>query len=430
MQNRQHIVNIHLLTVVLILLFLYTYTTSFWKYVYGNSMVRDLTIYGSTLLLVLPILKNGIKRNSALYLLLITAVLFMLVGNQDIKHGDIYYLRGVIPMLLFAAVPKASDNWIKIGIRFVTGITMLFTFFTIWFWLDPGFYKANILPIFDKSVQQQLLYSFNRGASAGIAKHYSLNGTYLAEGILALASMYIAAAKNKIRSKHWLGVCFLFILFALFLTGKRGHIVFTLLTFLFGYYAFTNDNTRHRNFKLLILASVAVIAFVILAHFVPSVALFYDRFVETLNEGDVTLGRVGFYKIAIDSFLKHPLFGIGWGGFKYINTAYAGYYNGVYANAHNVYLQLLCEVGLIGFTFFVTLMISLPIATAKLIKREKLAGRNNSACRLLFAFMMEVFVIFYSFTGNPLYDLEILCLYVFAIAITIYYQQHKEVCHE
>lgn len=57
-------------------------------------------------------------------------------------------------------------------------------------------------------------------------------------------------------------------------------------------------------------------------------------------------GRGILWSLAWSGFIEKPLFGHGWGGFAVI----APQSGNIHAtNAHNIYLQLLCEVGIVGF---------------------------------------------------------------------------------
>ena len=73
------------------------------------------------------------------------------------------------------------------------------------------------------------------------------------------------------------------------------------------------------------------------------------------SEADTSVAmRMDMWEAAIAMFLDHPLFGIGWGAFKHVYPVYneliqeAGI---VIFHAHNMYLNMLAETGLVG-TFF------------------------------------------------------------------------------
>ena len=65
----------------------------------------------------------------------------------------------------------------------------------------------------------------------------------------------------------------------------------------------------------------------------------------------ISAGRWTTYKQSFELFLKHPIKGIGWGNFTFMN--YNPYLGEAVLNVHNIYLKLLCETGVIGFFSFV-----------------------------------------------------------------------------
>lgn len=162
---------------------------------------------------------------------------------------------------------------------------------------------------------------------------------------------------------------------------------------------------------------VLALAFLfILINYVPALSTFINRFAETAEEGDVLLGRTKMWKIALDNFKMSPLVGIGWGHFIKIN---------IHAwNAHNIYLQLLCETGIIGFSVYVFFFGYFLFSTMiKLIRcRQSLEDRCSISNNLMISLGIQVFFLLYGFTGNPLYDKEMYGPYLLACAISAYYR--------
>ena len=74
-----------------------------------------------------------------------------------------------------------------------------------------------------------------------------------------------------------------------------------------------------------------------------------SRFVGTVNASDPTTGRTHFWGVALDVIKDHPLIGAGLGSFGLAYTRYDSR-NGFLRleQAHNDYLQILCDAGIIG----------------------------------------------------------------------------------
>lgn len=133
-----------------------------------------------------------------------------------------------------------------------------------------------------------------------------------------------------------------------------------------------------------------------------------EGFNQLIEGRDFSSGRFHLYKSAWQEFLRHPLFGIGWTGFssKYGNLA------------HNIYLQLLCETGIIGFFLFVIPAFSVYFRSCKLVL--KLNGDNSAKGiinYMIFSLYIQSEFLFISLFENNLYMIMPLYLYFFACGI-------------
>jgi len=74
-----------------------------------------------------------------------------------------------------------------------------------------------------------------------------------------------------------------------------------------------------------------------------------SRFVGSVNTEDPTTGRAHFWNVTLDIIKAHPLIGTGLGAFGVVYTHYDSH-NGLYRleQAHNDYLQVLSDGGIIG----------------------------------------------------------------------------------
>lgn len=102
-------------------------------------------------------------------------------------------------------------------------------------------------------------------------------------------------------------------------------------------------NRNARNIGLGALASALLLL-------IPLLATYSQRLgaVDELT----AVSRVALWAAAGSMFLSNPIIGVGYGNFMGV---YADFTRGIVANkldAHNIYLQLLAETGIVGFLFF------------------------------------------------------------------------------
>ena len=87
-----------------------------------------------------------------------------------------------------------------------------------------------------------------------------------------------------------------------------------------------------------------------------------------------------------------------------------------------IYLELLCETGLLGFCVFIMAMASSIVITWKNINylshQERDVELTSIKLALSVSFAIQFFVLLYGMTGNPIYD-STFCFYAVAVAINI-----------
>ena len=94
-----------------------------------------------------------------------------------------------------------------------------------------------------------------------------------------------------------------------------------------------------------------------------------NRFIDSVNTDDPTTGRAHFWAVTVDIIKAHPFLGTGLGAFGVIYTRYDSR-NGLYRleQAHNDYLQILSDAGIVGATLaliFVVLLFYKALSRAR-----------------------------------------------------------------
>ena len=192
---------------------------------------------------------------------------------------------------------------------------------------------------------------------------------------------------------------------ALFLTAKRSGVLFGTAAIMFGYVTY-----KYKKINIVKIAGLGIaVLFLFLAasRFVPPLQLIIDRFFE-LGKDTSTTNRLKMWKLALEMFARKPLIGNGWESFKYeyylkLNTRQGSLYD--YLDAHNVYLQVLAETGILGMSLFLVCIGSTFLTTYRVIcARDRITGVYDKAAAL-YSFMYQIYFILYCATGNCLYDI-------------------------
>lgn len=93
---------------------------------------------------------------------------------------------------------------------------------------------------------------------------------------------------------------------------------------------------------------------------------------------DLEEGRGPLWQATVALALDHPIFGSGWGSFEALIPAYRARPSGQYFDhAHNEYLEIFAETGLIGLAIVVWLLARFAIALVTALRRELTSSQRT-----------------------------------------------------
>ncbi|WP_197019271.1 O-antigen ligase [Prevotella sp. MA2016] len=232
-----------------------------------------------------------------------------------------------------------------------------------------------------------------------------------------LNALYILLLKHNPRKKKviWGSILFL----GLLLTGKRAHLFMGMFAlFLSFFVGFEGKRRTNKALASVITAVVLVGGLLLVAPFLPednTIAKVVNTFRHfDLADEDIMHGRALLFTEAILMGNSAPLIGHGWGSYKKTVD-----YHGLSTDAHNIYLQLYAEVGLIVLSIFVLAAVLVIINNIKTLKQLRRLYPENSQEVILakLAFCFILFFYLYGLSGNGLYNIE--CLITLALGVSI-----------
>ncbi|MEK7452794.1 MAG: O-antigen ligase family protein [Patescibacteria group bacterium] len=153
---------------------------------------------------------------------------------------------------------------------------------------------------------------------------------------------------NNRKKKFFYILSILVMLLALLFTFSRGAYFGLILSLIFiiGLYFFYFKIKLNKKFFLF----TPVVVVMLLLSFSNSV--FGERFSSSFSLSDISnTGRIQIWKTSIDIFLDNPIFGVGLGNLPIFFDPTTSVKSPI--NAHNTYLDILSELGLIGFLLFI-----------------------------------------------------------------------------
>ena len=366
---------------------------------------------------------DGIQSNPLLLCLVFFAVV-LTNNNRDLLDGSgflwICQFGGTLVVAL-ALSRSTSHHWADVAVRAIALFGLLYAVATIIFWLFPSAYEA-VYPFLRTRTAGVIS---GAGYRAGLTTHYSDNGMYIVLGFLACACYSIGE-----KGRFW-RIAAALCLIGLVLTTKRAHLAFGIAAFSCSYFVMNSQRKLSSFGKFIAVTAVALLLLYILSFFNSDVLNVLSRF-QAMMDGDSFGDRSDFYQICLNMWGENPILGLGWGSYAVafnqspISYEYRrlGYSD---MDAHNVFLQLLAEEGLIGFALMVLVISASLVITLRALLRPGVSEVSSSedfvylhnrsilACSL----SVQLFFAMYCMTGNPLYEAKMFVPWLVSIGISI-----------
>ncbi len=343
--------------------------------------------------------------------------LFVVSGITRVMFGSLQILVCIFFVLMCGSNQKWTDYSYNIA-KIMLGV---FVFFTFFFFVFPGTYRTVInfygfIP--DGTMRGQYPYR------AGISSHYSINAINISLFFIITAIRHISkfGLNIKFEKGYRLNLLFCAISFvALVMTSKRGVLVWSMLAIAVAY-IFIEKGKIGNIFKIAMAVLVLLGVLSLLAENVEFVNNLFERFrVVGSEEDNSSEQRFVMWQLALSAFAENPVFGIGFWKYRELyNANLSAIYDktGLHTSidAHNVYIQVLCETGIVGFVIYIAAIVFLLYRTVSLIKKIDTANYRDKYI-LSLSLALQLFYIFYSFSGNCFYDMTFF-YYSFGMALT------------
>lgn len=399
------------LAVFLTLLYAILTRTIFAKYLFHTQIQLFLFYSVTYLCLTINFLRAFDKSGEHLYaptgffeILMITiVVVYGLFVSNDISSFLYYGMAFLLPFSLFAEMKKSFRP-----IRFYVIFSLIAVAASFFNYLFPAIYNA-IMPFFYTGYSlRSVQWLAKEGAFyPGLFSQVNYLAFFLGVAIGAVFNF------RKIVFKNTWFIIEIFLMFGMLLSGKRGAFVYVIIALLFMY--FLDGKGQEKFFRILKIAVVVVLLYCVLmtvANYtnIPSAVRIYDTVHALIFDrtADDT-GRAQLQKKAIEYFLANPILGVGWRNFKNLFSLRSTY-------VHCIYLQLLCETGIVGTTVFIIFFVKSALTC---LNKYRLLGTEMTCERawIGLALFIQVYFLLFGLTENPIYDIEEMIVYMFAIGV-------------
>ena len=216
------------------------------------------------------------------------------------------------------------------------------------------------------------------------------------------------------KGKNWLWIiCLLLIIVSVFMTGKRMNSAISLFIVLVAYIINKKGGLSFKRItQILFILSICVVGVVVFLNnadsFIddPFVRRLATSAIEAKSGGDFSDGRDELWSKAWALYNNNKVFGIGPSQYPKISH--------MEMDVHNVYIQTLCELGIIGFVFLIFGIAYCLIKTMKLLIRSNKTPLFN---HVVLSLLIQIVYIIEGYSENVNTNLQSYMIYSLAIGI-------------
>lgn len=380
-QNKYRILSMWIIVCGLLYIFAYQFKLPFKADTFLYGMVVGL------LAMTLFVGKIILSKQVVLFILAAVSSFVGLAYTTMPSEG----LREAILFAFFAIMfwlSLTNFNFVKSFAKWIYIVSVVIVLSSILHFLAPLWINALMSQVMREDAYEQLMWSFTVDTTfAGLAA-YTSNATFAAAIVFGNSFLNMTNKKETpiIKSKLLNLVLLALSMFSIIICSKRGIFVATIVALIvLMFYLY-----RGRNFflKFLGVAVLASVVLIILYNTNEFVSAFLNRFVGD----DIMTGRDTIYETLMDDF-RESNFLIGRGTAATYELAEEG--------AHNIYIQILYDHGLI---------FSIPYYIL-LLYNYYLAFKNKCPLSI---FVQTMFLV-YGLSGNPLYSNMFMMIYIYHV---------------
>jgi O-antigen ligase len=381
-------------------------TYSFFGYLMPNTWQYSLLVVAVIGLLFYSVLKgNKIKTEHfriIVLLIMFASLLLILAFYSSFPDTSIKTAINISAILGVGIFLSMQSNWFENCLKYLLLFSMVHVLFTLFSYMSPDIFSKMVLPFLPSEISSSSSLFMSLDLYAGITNQIGRNSLYITVGISIMVSSIISKSK---KTSIFSILMLIVMVTTLLLAGKRGPLISNILATIFLIVAYAKVQRKSIAKKILLTILAISILMLVIILIVPESATPFKRLI-LHGGGDITSGRSHLWEGAVELFKQKPILGWGLGSFSVFQNI----------GTHNVYLQLLCETGFVGTLLYVSILISILLATMKAM-RVNHALHNSYDGYLLFSLYIQIFYILYSMTGNPLNDGFVLVVYIIAMSI-------------
>jgi len=407
-----------------LLLLLALFTATF--FVYRDFGIRMLLGFGVLCVLLAAELGKRLRdrapirphsvRGAMLALAAVIAVNFLRPDSQH-SADTLSYVISMTVCTGFLWLWRENDwEWVWVQ-RLLLGAAVVLTALVLLYLIFPEPVYGLLYPRVSPVAQHYFDYFLPKGYGICLGG-YTFTDYIIFCGIAVCWAKIAAAPKRSLRDLLWLGLILVFG-FAILTLGRRGELLGAVVLCAAMVLLLCTPKMR---IALILGGGCGILLLLwLFVRFLPQIKeidIFYRyvRTVENLVNGyDFTSGRMGLYALAIEGFRSAPLFGIGFDRFyTLVNPLLTDIEGNVMQDAHNIYLQMLCETGIVGTVLTLVPMLWLLVTTFRALQFARRLPDRRGVEPLTVSLLIQSYLLFLGLLDPTFQKIVFWCFYALA----------------
>ena len=183
-------------------------------------------------------------------------------------------------------------------------------------------------------------------------------------------------------------------------------IVIALVYIIFVFLVLVSKNIISLSFYSIFFVVIIFFIFTILAENILELRM---------NRMEITkdVKRLAGIKAGLNAFLHNPIFGVGFGGwYVYVKKVYSPFISNIPSTAHNSYVDILAETGIIGFYSFLSM---LALVYKKIVATSRASVNSTELPSALYCLFLTSLIIWPGAHGQTISREMFICMGVLSI---------------
>ena len=373
----------------------------------GSFFLAILLISNIGIILLALIKKKTIYyigNNNIFLIFIIIYLFFSVIFSADINSSVRFFINYLFCFIFFIVyINTSNENKNNLLIKSMYSISVIYSYIS----LIQYILGKNAIILYSTYIKPEYVNAIHTWTYSnritGIGIHPGINGFIIVFGLyICLSNLKNRNNLNKILDI----INIIIMIIAILLTQKRNTLVsFVIISFILSMYKSNIIKKLKNTYKYIILIIFIFITISILDINLGTIERLFNK-----NGQQAIYLRFILYNLAFKLFEQNFLFGTGINTFVYFTYLYNMPEK---THTHNMVLQLLAEVGIIGTVLIYSYFIINMIKNMKIYKFKDVdRGINLKIC--MFG---QLLFLFNSITGNPLYEVRQLFIYFVSISI-------------